>query len=234
MQYSTVHVEMSDQQHTDSIIETIATKTKFLLRVKVFNGISGLYKDLLVEIQENDDDDDDDDGRDDDNSKKKNLFDAIYDHEAVKKANVRKWNSSVIQKVKSGSHEIVCLVTVLWNENDDEENGERTTAVTYSIEELKRTSARQLHQMLLDSTERHFDFDCDRIGLELQCVDTATATATTKSETTAAPKLPFHHPAISNDGTSTSTSGDGPSMLRCPFSGVLFDESAVLRQFQQK
>jgi hypothetical protein len=235
---------MSNQQHTDSIIETIATKTKFLLRVKVFNGISGLYKDLLVEIQENDDDDDD--GRDDDNSKKKNLFDAIYDHEAVKKANVRKWNSSVIQKVKSGSHEIVCLVTVLWNkndeknENDDEENGERTTAVTtatnltYSIEELKRTSARQLHQMLLDSTERHFDFDCDRIGLELQCVDTATAT--TKSETTAASKLPFHHPAISNDGTSTSTStsGDGPSMLRCPFSGVLFDESAVLRQFQQK
>jgi len=218
---------MSDQQHTDSIVETIATTATFLLRVKVVNGISGLSKDLLVEIR---DDDDDDDAN---TTSAYNLFDAIYDHTAVKKAKVRKWNSDVIQKVKSGSHEIVCLVTVIWNNNDenddDDENDERTTATnhTYSIEELKHTSARHLHhKLMLDSAERHFDFDCDRIRLVLQCVEKAT----TKSETTAAPKLPFHHPSISNDGSS----GDGPSMLRCPFSGVLFDESAVLRQFQQK
>jgi hypothetical protein len=221
---------MSDQQHNNSIVDTVATTASFLLRVKVINEISGLSKDLLVEIR------DDDDSNTSTttstttttNNNNNNLFDAIYDNTAVKKANVRKWNSDVIQKVKSGSHEIVCSVTVVWNNNnnDNDKTTITTTHHTYSIEDLKHTSARQLHHklMVVCSEERDCDFncDCDRIRLELQCVE-----KTKKQENTAAPKLPFHHPAISNN------SGDGPSLLRCPFSGVVFDESSVLRQFQK-
>lgn len=103
----------------------------------MINQVSELFKDVLVEIRND-----------------LNLFDAIYDKKAVKKANIRKWGSAATKQVKSGSHEIRCSI---W---DDEVN---SPCHTYSIEEMKQTSTRQLYHLVGPES--------DLIKLKLQCME---------------------------------------------------------------
>ena len=106
----------------------------------MINQVSELCKDVLVEIRND-----------------LNLFDAIYDKQAVKKANIRKWGSAVTKQVKSGSHEIRCSI---W---DDEVN---SPCHTYSIEEMKQTTTRQLYHLVGP--------EIDLIKLKLQCMEKKT------------------------------------------------------------
>ena len=128
--------EHSKSRNSDSIVETI-TSVKTSLRVRVINQVSNLFKDVLVEI------------RDD-----LTLFEAIYDKPAVKKANIRKWGSTVTKQVKSGSHEIRCSV---W---DDQVN---SPCHTFSIDDMKNTTTRQLYCLVGPES--------DLIKMKLHCVD---------------------------------------------------------------
>ncbi|MGK3753255.1 MAG: hypothetical protein ACI8RD_005562 [Bacillariaceae sp.] len=171
------------------------------MRVRVINQRSKCYKDLLVEIRND-----------------FNLFGAIYNNKGVKKANCRKWCTSTTQLVKASSHEIRCAV---W---DDVVN---SPCHTYSIEELKQTSTRQLYQLVGPES--------DLIKLVLQCVEKTSYlrsseipigngndSPTTKIDVGTTSR--FNHPPL--------LSGNG--IFRCPFSGIAINESIILDLFEDQ
>ena len=146
---SSAYTEIEDHSsysHDSNIINTL-TSIKTSLRVRVINQASKLFKDVLVEIRSD-----------------LTLFDSIYDKNAVKKANIRKWGSTVTKQVKDGTHEIRCSV---W---DDEVN---SPCHTYSIEDLKQTSTRELYHLVGPES--------DLIKLKLQCVEKKVANTESSS-----------------------------------------------------
>jgi len=168
MREESVYTEITDysRQRSNSIIDAVAS-AKTSLRVRMINQVSNLFKDVLVEIRSD-----------------LNLYDAIYDKKAVKKANIRKWGSDVTKQVKSGSHEIRCSI---W---DDEVN---SPCHTYSIEDMKNTSTKQLYHLVGPES--------DLIKLKLQCVEKKTIDTQPSSNAT----QNFHSPT---QGSSTSGSAD--------------------------
>lgn len=168
MREESVYTEITDhsRQQSDSIVNAVAS-AKTSLRVRIINQVSNLFKDVLVEIRND-----------------LNLYDALYDKKAVKKANIRKWGSDVTKQVKSGSHEIRCSI---W---DDEVN---SPCHTYSIEDMKNTSTRQLYHLVGPES--------DLIKLKLQCVEKKTIDTQPSSTAT----QNFHSPT---QGSSTSGSAD--------------------------
>lgn len=158
-----------------------AQEGKPSLRVKVLNSDSGLSKDMLVEVRVG-----------------FTLFDAIYNTDTVKKANVRKWSSSVTQNVKSGTHEIKCEVKV---------NGTEKSLHTYSVNDLKTTSTKQLYTLVGGGDAM--------VTLELRCVE-----------------KPKGKPAFDHS-TLLKQSGQG-KMMKCPFSGMEFDEDALQEFLKHK
>mmetsp|Transcript_19015 Transcript_19015/g.47236 ORF Transcript_19015/g.47236 Transcript_19015/m.47236 type:complete len:166 (+) Transcript_19015:179-676(+) len=159
-----------------------AQEEKPSLRVKVINSDSGLSKDMLVEVRTG-----------------FTLFDAIYNTETLKKANVRKWSSSVTQNVKSGTHEIKCEV---------KSNGTETSLHSYSVNDLKITSTKQLYTLLGGGGEA-------MVTLELRCAEKPKG------------KPAFDHSAL------LKQSGQG-KMMKCPFSGMEFDEDALKEFLKHK
>ena len=137
-----VYTQITDHSkpRSNSIVETIES-AKTSLRIRVINQASNLFKDVLVEIRND-----------------LTLFEAIYDKPAVKKANIRKWGSTVTKLVKSGSHEIRCSI---W---DDEVN---SPCHTYSIDDMKQRSTRDLYYSVGPES--------DLIKLKLHCVDKKSA-----------------------------------------------------------
>lgn len=155
------------------------------LRVRIINSDSGLSKDLLVEIRVG-----------------YTLFDAIYNTDAVKKANVRKWNSGVTQNVKSGTHEIKCSVGVM--QQEDGTGDDSKSVHTYSITDMKQTSTKQLYSMLGGSK-----LGDTVVTMRLHCAEKKKS------------KAFDHSKLLSGDG------GAEGKMMRCPFSGMEFDEDAL-------
>ncbi len=155
------------------------------LRVRVINSDSGLSKDLLVDIRVG-----------------YTLFDAIYNTDAVKKANVRKWNSSVTQNVKSGTHEIKCSVGV--TQQEDAAGDDSNSVHTYSVTDMKQTSTKQLYSMLGGS-----EFGDAIVTMRLYCAEKKKSKA-------------FDHSKLLSGG-----GGAEGKMMRCPFSGMEFDEDAL-------
>ena len=182
----------TDCSNNSDIASVSAIKTT--LRVRVINQISKCYKDLLVEIRND-----------------SNLFGAIYNNKGVKKANCRKWCASTTQLVKASSHEIRCAV---W---DDIVN---SPCHTYSIEDLKQTSTRQLYQLVGPES--------DLIKLVLQCVAKTSYLRSSEVPIGNGNESPrkidvgttsrFNHPPL--------LSGNG--IFQCPFSGIAIDESIIL------
>ena len=154
------------------------------MRVRVINSDSGLSKDLLVDIRVG-----------------YTLFDAIYNTDAVKKANVRKWNATVTQNVKGGTHEIKCSVGV--TQQHEATVDDSKPVHTYSITDMKQTSTKQLYSMLG--------------GPELgDSIVTMTLHCTEKKKSKA-----FDHATLLNGA------GAEGKMMKCPFSGMTFDEDAL-------
>ncbi len=137
-----IYTEITDHNkgRNNSIVEVI-TSVKTSLRVRVINQVSNLFKDVLVEIRND-----------------LNLFDGVYNKPAVKKANIRKWDSAVTKQVKSGSHEIRCSI---WDDEVD------SPCHTYSIEDMKNTSTRELYCLVGPES--------DLIKLKLHCFEKKTA-----------------------------------------------------------
>ena len=187
---------------------TTASKPSSSLRVRVINSDSGLSKDLLVEIRTG-----------------WTLFDAIYNTEAVKKANVRKWNPTVTQNVKKGSHEIRCSVDVIIQDNNDDAiiddkscKDSSAPLHSYSINEMKQTSTKQLYNLV--GGPEHGDAV---VTMRLLHTNKKSKAAFDHSRL-----LPQHHPSIPS-----GENNGGGKILRCPFSGVAFDESALKHFVQQ-
>lgn len=206
-----VYTEITDHsaKRSSSIVEAI-TSVKTSLRVRVINQVSNLFKDILVEIRTD-----------------LNLFDAIYDKKAVKKANIRKWGSAVTKQVKSGSHEIQCSV---WDDEVD------SPCHTYSITDMKNTSTRELYNLVGPES--------DLIKIKLQCVEKKSVDAHSTSVT--APQTLYSRSSLENStfafgsiytSSSDDAKGSGPrSKTRrtdTRFSGVAADES-VGHQFRDR
>mmetsp|Transcript_17791 Transcript_17791/g.41047 ORF Transcript_17791/g.41047 Transcript_17791/m.41047 type:complete len:227 (-) Transcript_17791:621-1301(-) len=222
----------TDATSDQSIVETVASSKIDLLRVRVVNGDTGISKDLLVEVR-NDDGGGDGGG---DESSASSLFEAIYDHASVKRAGVRKWSPDAARKVKSGTHEIVCSVWATRNNNDDDDHraDEAVPLRVYSVRDLKRTSPREL--LDLCGTDRNEDPGIAgtqlRLELSLRVAQQQQQTQQTNHQLAVPPGhpgIPMHHPAIGGDG-----GGDGKPILRCPFSGIAFDESVLEQFFDRK
>jgi Heme NO binding associated len=169
-------------------LSTITGKTTpNVMRVRVINQQSQRSKDLLVDIpQEADEDefeehDDDSDVEDDDHDMKtaqmgtklKNrtaittstttktatVYDAIYDHPAVKKAHVRKWGQDVVRKIKQQEQQ----QQTAGSDNNNRKNGfaEIQCAVwddvvdqplhTFTIDEIKTMTTRHLYRLVPES-----------------------------------------------------------------------------------
>mmetsp|Transcript_8885 Transcript_8885/g.18464 ORF Transcript_8885/g.18464 Transcript_8885/m.18464 type:complete len:168 (+) Transcript_8885:268-771(+) len=163
-------------------MKALEDEEKPSLRVKVINSDSGLSKDMLVEVRVG-----------------FTLFDAIYNTDSLKKANVRKWSSSVTQNVKSGTHEIKCDVKANGTDNK--------SLHSYSANDLKTTSTKQLYTLV--------GGDDAMVALELRCVEKPKG------------KPAFDHSAL------LKQNGQG-KMMKCPFSGMEFDEDALKEFLKHK
>lgn len=162
------------------------------LRVKVINSDSGIFKDMLVEVRTG-----------------FTLFDAIYNTETLKKANVRKWNSTVIQNVKSGTHEIKCDVLVVLVQQLNKKNNKPLH--TYSVNDMKITSTKQLYTLVGGSSSDTL------VTMILKCEEKPKG------------KAGFDHSTLLQQ-----TSESGGKMLKCPFSGMEFDEDALKEFIKHK
>eukprot|EP00531_Pseudo-nitzschia_arenysensis_P013477 CAMPEP_0116156998 /NCGR_PEP_ID=MMETSP0329-20121206/23117_1 /TAXON_ID=697910 /ORGANISM="Pseudo-nitzschia arenysensis, Strain B593" /LENGTH=181 /DNA_ID=CAMNT_0003654091 /DNA_START=316 /DNA_END=861 /DNA_ORIENTATION=- len=163
-----------------------APASKISLRVKVINSESGISKDMLVDVRTG-----------------YTLFDAIYNTDALKKAKVRKWNATVTQNVKSGTHEIKCDVQVNHNNESDK------PLHTYSVNDLKITSTKQFYSLVKSSSDV-------LVTLSLRCAEKPKG------------KAGFDHSTLLNQ------SGNGGKMMKCPFSGMDFDEDALKEFLKHK
>lgn len=207
--------------------QIFAPPVKTSLRIRVINEGSKRIKDLLVPIAND-----------------LTLFDAVYDNKAVKAAHVRKWGPSVVQQVRNNLSEIRCAI---WDDVVE------SPCHTYTIDEMKTTSTRQLHQLVPES---------DVIKIVLQCVDKVDAdlesaiagrmkpTGTSDSHETPAQQVsaadsanrPDLNPPTTGQTTTKGASNDSslrgfrsfhgshddskvPGVFRCPFSGIAVDDS---------
>ena len=109
---------------------------KNTMRVRIVNKTTGRAKDLVVNVTEN-----------------LSVYEAVYDHQAVKDANVRKWRSHVREDVKNKVAEIRCVV---WDEGADEQKH------VFSIEDLKQMNTKALSELPIQSS--------DPIQLFMECV----------------------------------------------------------------
>ncbi|KAL3944564.1 MAG: hypothetical protein SGBAC_001384 [Bacillariaceae sp.] len=133
-----MHVPMACEESIETLQPSLeSSKSSGPVRVIIANGKTGRSKNLLVTVD-----------------KSHNLFDAIYNHKDVKKANVRKWGAEIAKAVKSKTAEIRCL---LWDESI------RAPYHSFSIEELKTTSIKQLLEIAAEPT--------GSITLVLRCYD---------------------------------------------------------------
>lgn len=130
-------VVIKDDNDGSNYIPTLPT-LKANMRICVVNENSKRSKDLFVPIDD-----------------QVMLFDDVYEHAAVKKAHVRKWGAMVVQQVKKGDCEIRCSV---WDDVVE------SPVYSFTVEELKTTSTRELYQLVPES---------DVVKLVLQCVETA-------------------------------------------------------------
>lgn len=112
-----------------------------ILRVRIINSVTERSKDLVI-----------------DSNSDETLWNAIYDNAAVKQANVRKWNSQIAQKVKHGMARIELH---LWDSHAQQ------PWHSYTLEELKHTTTRQLYEQVFESSTG----DHDLVLLKLKCVD---------------------------------------------------------------
>jgi len=133
---------MSNPMASEGSIESLqpsrdSDKISGTVRVSIENEKTGRSKNLLVTVDKN-----------------LNLFNAIYDHKDVKKANVRKWGAEIAKAVKSKTSEIRCLV---WDESIQQPYH------SFSIDELKTTSTKQLVEIAAEPT--------GVIKLVLRCYD---------------------------------------------------------------
>eukprot|EP00980_Cylindrotheca_fusiformis_P007994 scaffold1704_cov105-Cylindrotheca_fusiformis.AAC.5 len=87
------------------------------LQIRLKNNLSGRSTDLLVSVEE-----------------ESSLFDTVYENDEVLSCGIRKWPKDVAQAVKSGTHEIVCVLL--------DQAGQHTHV--FSMEDLKATSTRRL------------------------------------------------------------------------------------------
>ena len=141
-----------------TIIKLPANNDKAAMRVRVLNDTSGRSKDLLVTIDE-----------------KTNLFDAIYNNQAIMDAHVRKWGSEIVKNVKNKVAEIKFHV---WDEEINK------PFHTLSVEELKTTTTKQLYEIAAEPN--------GIIQLVLRC-ETIKPTTTTAA---AAPPPPNASPVV--------------------------------------
>ncbi|CAJ1959876.1 unnamed protein product [Cylindrotheca closterium] len=155
--------EIQIPAHFDrSSITSIASQlgdVKHQLRIKVINERTRYFKDLLVET-----------------SPQINLYEAIYNNPAVKEAKVRKWNSSIVEQVRSGMAEIVCQICTI--PNGKPEHLVKHGALT--IEQLKECSTTELYtRYAMD----HYDLENDQslIQLVLKCQQTKTPVASNQA-----------------------------------------------------
>lgn len=118
------------------------------LRLRVVNDTTKRYKDILVELH-------------DDN----NCYEAIYDNQAIKDANVRKWGSLVASQVKSGASEIRCILA---GENDSFSQPIQAFRIL-SLQDLKTTTTAQLSKMVT-VMEPLANATLNRVLFLLQCV----------------------------------------------------------------
>jgi hypothetical protein len=131
-------LSMFDTEST-AVLDLLSSSTvqaKTTMGVRVINQMSRRSKDLVLQINDTD-----------------TIFGAVYDHPGVKAAHVRKWGSSVVQAVKSGTSEVQFCV---WDDDTD-----RPWRV-FSIDELKSTTTRQLYELVSESS--------NLITIYLQCV----------------------------------------------------------------
>jgi hypothetical protein len=126
------------------LLSSSTVRAKTTMGVRVINRASKRSKDLVLQINDTD-----------------TIFDAVYDHPGVKAAHVRKWGSSVVQAVKSGTSEVQFCV---WDDDTD-----RPWRV-FSIDELKSTTTRQLYELVSESS--------NLITIYLQCVPVDSHTST--------------------------------------------------------
>jgi len=171
-----------EEKNEESPLQSPASKVS--LRVKVINSDSGISKDMLVEVRTG-----------------YTLFDAIYNTDTLKKAKVRKWNATVTQNVKCGTHEIKCDVKM--NDRGDK------PLHTYSVNDLKITSTKQLYSLVGSSSDVV-------VTLSLRCAEKPKG------------KAGFDHSTLLNQ------SGNGGKMMKCPFSGMEFDEDALKEFLKHK
>lgn len=164
------------------------------MRVRVSNEISKRYKDLLVPI---------------DNGMK--IFDEIYDHKAVKAAHVRKWGPTTVRMVKNNTSEIVCAV---WDDVVE------SPCHTFTIDEMKGTTTRQLYQLVPES---------DLIKIVIQCVDkgelggsTTIPTNEVEMKSATAPIVDLEPTSPLSISRNSTTEGDRGARLR-DFTAVLDD-----------
>eukprot|EP00980_Cylindrotheca_fusiformis_P009248 scaffold2018_cov113-Cylindrotheca_fusiformis.AAC.2 len=101
--------------------------------VRVSNKVTGRMKEVIVPISEDN-----------------NLFDCVYNHDAIRGANIRKWPNAICEGVADKSLEIHCVLL-----------SEGVIKETWSVDDLKEISSKQLVS-LMPSAE-------DFIGLVLQC-----------------------------------------------------------------
>lgn len=152
------------------IIKLPTNNDKAAMRVRVLNDTSGRSKDLLVTIDE-----------------KTNLFDEIYNNQAIKDAHVRKWGSEIVKNVKNKVAEIKFHV---WDEEINK------PFHTLSVEELKTTTTKQLYEIAAEPN--------GIIQLVLRCetikpTTTTTTTAPPPNAPPVVPQKPKYHRANSAD-----------------------------------
>ncbi|KAL3936045.1 MAG: hypothetical protein SGBAC_008558 [Bacillariaceae sp.] len=155
--------EEAPPTHIDrSSITSIASQlvdVKHQLRIKVINERTRYFKDLLVET-----------------SQQINLYEALYNNPAVKEAKVRKWNSTIVEQVRSGMAEIVCQICTI-------PNGKPEHLVKHgvlTIAQLKECSTTELYtRYAMD----HYDLDNDQslIQLVLKCQQMKTPVASNQA-----------------------------------------------------
>lgn len=148
----TVSTSFSDDVSSLQIISTVyhhSTQSSSLLleekhtplRIRIVNDSSKRRKDLVVDRKEN-----------------LNLYDAVYNHPAVKAAHVRKWGPAQVKQVKENTSEIQI---VLWCDI------RQISRHVFTVPDLKQTSTQQLAEMLPHEEEEEYD---GPIVLLLQCV----------------------------------------------------------------
>ena len=137
-----INDEQNDDDEEEEEFENLTSSVpSSILRVRIINSVTERSKDLVI-----------------DSNNDQTLWNAIYDNAAVKQANVRKWNSQIAQKVKNG---MARIELILWDSHAQQ------PWHSYTLEELKHTTTRQLYEQVFESSTGGHDL----VLLKLKCVD---------------------------------------------------------------